>query len=58
MPDHHTVLEEGKMLTLEPGIQAIEGHMMVYKDNIATTQNGTMFLSERAGNALDLCGVV
>lgn len=56
IPDDHTVLEEGMVLTLEPGIEIGEGRMMVHEENIAITKDGAEFLSPMADGALDICG--
>lgn len=56
IPDDHTVLEEGMVLTLEPGIETTEGRMMVHEENISITKNGAVFVSELAGNTLEVCG--
>jgi Xaa-Pro aminopeptidase len=44
-----TVLAEGMVLTLEPGIDTVDGRIMVHEENIVVTQDGCRFLSPRAG---------
>lgn len=44
-----TVLVEGMVLTLEPGIDTVDGRIMVHEENIVVTQDGCRFLSPRAG---------
>ncbi len=56
IPDDHTVLELGMVLTLEPGINTGAGRIMVHEENIVITDNGAVFLSERAGGSLEICG--
>lgn len=51
IPQDHTVLEPGMVLTLEPGI-ATGGGMMVHEENIVITQDGCRFLSPRADRNL------
>ena len=48
----HTVIEEGMVLTLEPGVETIGGHMMVHEEDIVITATGAEFLSPRAGSEL------
>ena len=56
IPGDHTVLQEGMVLTLEPGIETRHGRMMVHEENIVITADGVEFLSPLAGSALDICG--
>jgi Xaa-Pro aminopeptidase len=44
-----TVLAAGMVLTLEPGINTVDGRIMVHEENIVITQDGCRFLSPRAG---------
>jgi Xaa-Pro aminopeptidase len=44
-----TVLAAGMVLTLEPGIDTVDGRIMVHEENIVITQDGCRFLSPRAG---------
>ena len=52
IPDDHTVLEEGMVLTLEPGIETRDGRMMVHEEDIVVRSNGAEFLSPLAANKL------
>ncbi len=45
IPADHTVLEEGMVLTLEPGTQTIEGNMLVHEENLVITDKGAQYLS-------------
>lgn len=56
IPDDHTVLEEGMVLTLEPGIETARGRMMVHEENIVITAHGARWLTDRAGPALPVIG--
>jgi Xaa-Pro aminopeptidase len=44
-----TVLAAGMVLTLEPGIDTVDGRIMVHEENIVITPDGCRFLSPRAG---------
>ncbi|MBW4963123.1 Xaa-Pro peptidase family protein [Sulfitobacter sp. CW3] len=44
-----TVLVAGMVLTLEPGIDTVDGRIMVHEENIVITPDGCRFLSPRAG---------
>jgi Xaa-Pro aminopeptidase len=44
-----TVLAAGMVLTLEPGVDTVDGRIMVHEENIVITQDGCRFLSPRAG---------
>ncbi len=48
IPADGTVLAEGMVLTLEPGIDVGGGKMLVHEENIALTGDGAMFLSDPA----------
>ena len=52
IPDDHTVLEEGMVLTLEPGIETRDGRMMVHEEDIVVRSTGAEFLSPRASTHL------
>ena len=56
IPDDHTVLEEGMVLTLEPGIETGRGRMMVHEENIVVTASGARWLTDRAEPALPVIG--
>ena len=45
IPSDHTVLESGMVLTLEPGIETINGQMLVHEENIVVTDDGARWLS-------------
>jgi Xaa-Pro aminopeptidase len=48
MAADHTVLREGMVLTLEPGLQIAPGRIMVHEENIVIRQTGAEMLSSRA----------
>ena len=45
IPDDQTVLKEGMVLTLEPGIETENGNMLVHEENIVITESGAEYLS-------------
>ena len=47
IPDDHTVLEQGMVLSLEPGI-AVRDKIIVHEENIEITENGARYLSLKA----------
>ncbi|MDG0990582.1 MAG: Xaa-Pro peptidase family protein [Yoonia sp.] len=49
IPADHTVLTEGMVLTLEPGIEVGGGKMLVHEENIVVTADGARFLSTPYG---------
>lgn len=52
IPDDHTVLEPGMVLTLEPGIDVGPGLGMVHEENIVLTDTGAAYLSTPAPHSL------
>lgn len=52
IPDDHTVLEPGMVLTLEPGIETTPGLALVAEENIVITQNGAEWLSTPAPHTM------
>ncbi|WP_027835432.1 M24 family metallopeptidase [Maritalea myrionectae] len=54
IPDDHTELQPGMVITLEPGIETAPGRMMVHEENIVITEHGCRFLSPRAGAELEV----
>lgn len=48
IPDDHTELQPGMVLTLEPGI-AVNGKILVHEENILITDGAPEFLSPRLG---------
>ena len=48
IPDDHTVLEPGMVLTLEPGIEIVSGRIMVHEENIVIRETGAEWLSDPA----------
>ncbi|MHA6261812.1 M24 family metallopeptidase [Arenibacterium sp. CAU 1754] len=57
IPDDHTVLEPGMVLTLEPGIEVSAGRILVHEENIVIREDGPDFLSTRAGRDLPVLEV-
>jgi len=51
-PDDHTVLREGMVLTIEPGVTIAAGRIMVHEENIVLRAAGAELLSTRAPAAL------
>lgn len=52
IPDEHTVLVEGMVLTLEPSVvTTADGQLLVHEENIVITAGGAEFLSPRAPRA-------
>lgn len=51
-PRDHTVLEEGMVITLEPGIGTDEGMMLVHEENIVIREGGAQILSPWASGPL------
>ncbi|MGI9352714.1 MAG: M24 family metallopeptidase [Rhizobiaceae bacterium] len=49
IPADKTVLEEGMVLTLEPGVETSRGNMLVHEENIVVTKNGAEYLSNPSG---------
>jgi len=56
IPQDHTVLEPGMVLTLEPGIELASGRIMVHEENIVIREDGPEFLSARAGPEITVIG--
>ena len=54
--DDQTVLEEGMVLTLEPGLTWAPGRMMVHEENLVVRTDGAELLSRRAPAELPLIG--
>jgi Xaa-Pro aminopeptidase len=52
IPDDHTVLEPGMVLTLEPGLELGAGKTMVHEENIVITDGGARHLSTPAPRTL------
>ncbi len=48
MPDDHTVLEPGMVMTLEPGMTFAEGKVMVHEENLVIRDGAPELLSRRA----------
>ena len=53
IPDDHTVLEKGMVLSLEPGI-AIKNKIIVHEENIEITETGARYLSPKANKDLSI----
>lgn len=54
IPNDHTELQPGMVITLEPGIETGPGRMMVHEENIVITEHGCRFLSPRAEAELEV----
>lgn len=52
IPDDHTGLEEGMVITLEPGIDVAGGKILVHEEDIVITNGAPRFLSPRAGREM------
>ncbi|MBO6774975.1 MAG: aminopeptidase P family protein [Marinibacterium sp.] len=52
IPDDHTVLEPGMVLTLEPGIETMSGRIMVHEENIVIRETGAEWLSDPAPSGI------
>ncbi|MGA1938797.1 M24 family metallopeptidase [Arcobacter sp. YIC-310] len=50
----NTPLEEGVVLTLEPGMEYLPGKEMVHEENILITKDGPVWLSKRASSELPI----
>ena len=53
IPDDHTVLEQGMVLSLEPGI-TLNDRIIVHEENIEITETGARYLSSKAEKDLPL----
>nr|MDC3003219.1 Xaa-Pro peptidase family protein [Paracoccaceae bacterium] len=53
IPDDHTVLEQGMVLSLEPGI-TIKDKIIVHEENIEITETGARYLSPKANKELSI----
>ena len=56
LPDDRTVLREGMVLTIEPGVVVRPGAIMVQEENIVLTATGAELLSTRASAELPVIG--
>ncbi|MEP1585853.1 MAG: Xaa-Pro peptidase family protein [Tateyamaria sp.] len=52
IPDDHTVLAPGMVLTLEPGLELPNGGTLVHEENIVITDTGARYLSKPAPRTL------
>ncbi len=52
IPADQTILSEGMVLTLEPGIDVGGGKMLVHEENIVVTSDGARFLSAPYGRKM------
>ena len=50
----NTPLEEGIVLTLEPGMEYLPGKEMVHEENVLITKEGPIWLSRRADAELPI----
>ena len=53
IPEDHTVLEQGMVLSLEPGI-TIKDKIIVHEENIEITETGARYLSPKADKELSI----
>ena len=53
IPDDHTVLEQGMVLSLEPGI-TLNDRIIVHEENIEITETGARYLSSKAEKDLPI----
>lgn len=56
IPTDHTVLREGMVLTLEPGMEVSPGRILVHEENIVIGAEGAELLSRRAPIELPVLG--
>ncbi len=56
IPDDHTVLEPGMVLTLEPGLETGPGRIMVHEENIVLREHGADLLSDPASADIPVTG--
>ncbi len=56
IPDDHTVLENGMVLTLEPGIATAGDRMIVHEENIVIANGSATFLSRPANRDMVVIG--
>ena len=52
IPEDHTVLEAGMVITLEPGIDVGGGKILVHEEDIVITEGAPRFLSPSAGREM------
>ena len=52
IPQDHTELQPGMVITLEPGVELSPGRIMVHEEDIVIREGATEFLSTRAGRTL------
>ncbi len=52
IPDDHTPLVPGMVLTLEPGVELAPGRILVHEENIVVRAEGARFLSTPTGKAI------
>ena len=52
IPDDHTVLEDGMVLTLEPSIATRDGKILVHEENIVIREASATYLSQAAASTL------
>ncbi|MEM9032045.1 MAG: Xaa-Pro peptidase family protein [Pseudomonadota bacterium] len=56
IPDDHTVLEAGMVLTLEPVVTVSPGRFLVHEENIVVRNSGAEYLSNPASRKLPVLG--
>lgn len=54
MPEDHTLIQAGMVLTLEPGFVFGDGKMMLHEENIVIREDGAELLSRRAAAELPI----
>ena len=55
-PGDGTVLEEGMVLTIEPGIEYAPGRMIVHEENVVVRSGGAELLTRRASREMPVIG--
>lgn len=52
IPEDNTEMVEGMVMTLEPGLEVLDGRIMVHEENIVITKDSARWLSEPVGPEL------
>jgi Xaa-Pro aminopeptidase len=54
--DDNTIIEEGMVLTLEPGMTFAPGRVMLHEENVVIRSDGPELLSRRANRDIPIIG--